>query len=502
MKKSARFFNIFLCICFFSFLNPIYSTQYITNFTKSESPSDDDPNLLKTKILEIIDNIEANPEPNENTIEKVFILLANLRSSNSNFASNDCENKMLKVGACHPTLAKDGSRMLKMAFLEGLYDMVQKSSKICGIDNKPSYMDYESFHIRARSAAEEFRKLSIQIVQRSPTEDEAERLRQLANHCTKAYEEALDKSPSDFERMRLAREWWGFNSIHHFKYKSDSLPFRQVMSLINEPNKINRIQLEERTKLVRLTFRNSLEESLKTEKITPEMREKLADTFSALFKQIAVIEIPEDTFSDILRDIPTFCNYCLPFRAKTNESITNTLQWYLWSAVFTPLPDEIERKKIDVQIKTYADMIESEMDNLLANRDFLKPAARECSIKFKETYEKYKDNRFVPYYKIAVSPAQFKKELELLIKEWDSRKGVTRDLSSGKTNQYYEWWQESHIEALLVELYTHMTSCDYPLYRIHLPKQIITGCGATLLIKDNIYVFVVRKTVPIPAFPW
>ncbi|MEN8127709.1 MAG: hypothetical protein ABFR90_07870 [Planctomycetota bacterium] len=396
-------------------------------------------------------------------------------------------------------------QLLELAYLNGLFDMVSKSGEIEPVNDRKPYDDIKCALIRARASAAQYEKLASTIQRRWPTTKEAVQLRNLAKRCTNNYEHAYRKSETKFDKIRIASQW--LNLLAQRYYDADSQLLRKGTMLNIKPSECEYSQIESQIDLFRKTLRKSLDEIHMSQDKIDVMVEPLA----LLFAKVAVIGIPENVFEDTLRDLPAFCKYTMPFVSGSNKKMFTSFQWYLWSAIITPLPDAIEREVIDSQVDELSKLIENQLDAVITQHPRLKPAGEKHTELFRNSYKSNKDNRFVPYYKKAMLPCQFKLAMEKIKNEWDERK---RSLGSVASNYNHEKdtspeetyieLRRSYITALLLTFYHEICYQGSPSYN-HLPKKIVLGYRSGLrgdLEGDLFFVHSISEYKSFPQYPW
>ena len=458
----------------------------------------------RDKIIQAFGLLDQDAVAAKALIEELLVPVAELRRTGQDSAAQLCETKLLRAVASRADLDAFRCDLLEMALFRGLYAMVQASARI-GVDMDVSaFSDYGCYCVRARAAAGAYGRYAAQIVRRGPTRTETRDLRRLSDACARAYEAAYCRSPSDFERVRLSAQWLGVSSHRHFR--ADSVLLRQAFPA-NLSTRVDRQLLKKRTESFRRAVERALDVGADGKRLTPEMRKDLARGFAAIFERVGrLVPIPERAFRGIVADVEMFCDMSLPFAAKSNRAIEDTLTWYLWGALVRPVPSKVERRVIDQQVERFAKLMEGELDKALAPHPGFKPVGAACGKKFREFYRDYRGNRFVPYFKEAMLPYQESNEWRVLREDW-------RELSEGivdaadyhqrrgpsDIDQRLEREIDAYMTSLLVCLYARLTAYDRPGFRIHLPNRVVYKCNATLR-KHGLYVFCVKGTKPIAPF--
>jgi hypothetical protein len=337
-------------------------------------------------------------------------------------------------------------------------------------------------------------------------EEQATRLRAMARQCTLLYEHAVGAAPTTCEKTRIAAEWMALNVYPSFE--ADSQTLRGVLPAGDSLPPGDR---EAQSRQI-VQFRNAVEKALdrgtQGALLTPEAKKDIVRLFPLEFEQFAGIGIPDAIADGVVADLDAFLDVCLPLQYIEDAPVFGrTMRWYLWNALTRSLPDEVERAAIDEQVTAFGNVIRTEIDRALAHAD-LEPLGAEYEARWLRSYQRLKDNRWIPYYKRAIpgyrldwmiaklkaraseTGAQFPQEAarpDPLAKSPEER---TREIEKARSGYAF---------ALYIAAWTEFARWDGPIW-LPVPDGIIRGTTGTL--NDyGVYGFAVDDLIPLPPYP-
>jgi len=369
-------------------------------------------------------------------------------------------------------------------------------------------ISYELLHLKARAAAIQFLQTDIELQLETNgrlTDENKSQLKQLAEACTKSFEQAFSKAPSDYQKICLTSEWW---SMHvQSRYFADSEIMRQGI----QQNMVSRRDgLEEKilaqTTSFKNKFRSILDEASVTQNWPNEHKDMFADLMSSEFSELAAIDIPDDVFKKTLNDMPFFVCHFMPNIdvLEKAEVIQNTMRWYLWKAITCTPTENAEKQIVEKQAKEFAKEITNKIDNLIVTEENPFNAA-EYGEKFIKCYENSKDNRFVPYFKNILfeqdynrNKAQLEKQFNQLKESWNVSLKLIHDELKDAEPEVIKKRIAKEQDIFATIIYNHMfniyTLNTQPAFSGHIPGEFVQLSTSTM--NDEWYrIFTVNKVL-------
>jgi len=365
---------------------------------------------------------------------------------------------------------------------------------------------------RARAYKEKFLEYDREVRNKSvrqsrgKTSEEKAILEKLANEYTIVCEETFVELPTKYRKSRLSAQWWTTYNIPAFpRSKVDSQVLRQgLIENLKSPDPKLRKKVDKRTKLFKTTFRKLLNVAATTKDWSLERKTAFSDSAENLFRGYAVIvDVPDERFEDILEDMPYFVFRYMPSLDPMvqPETTENTLDWYIWVALMSPSPGDIERKYIENQVREWSKGIENDI-NELTKYPNVETIGLEYAQKFMHCYEAAKENRFIPYFKhilldnrMEYSEDIWKTQMEQLTKSW-KRNLAEIDVLPTKQEKLAAYKQERKDFAYFIYSFRFASFVrnNYPSKYLQLPGKFIQLMPARL--NDNwFWVFEVEKVL-------
>ncbi len=318
-------------------------------------------------------------------------------------------------------------RTLRNAFWRGQYTF------LLDYGSNGRKMDARVHRLVAQAAGMEFLRYAVgDLRERTPYEQRLVQYRSLAPVCTTHYEAAARDWPEEdrYAQAQLADEWWAFKGTYD-TFSSDSPLLRRLLPTHPEyQSRVSGEVLARQAEHFRKAVEKALEEGKQGQLLAPSTRQVIVGSLVAEFKVYARIGIPDAVFDGMIRDVPFLFDEGLPMtlfeKMSRIEEVRETFQWYLWVAIITKLPDEEEKREIEKQLG-YLNKIITDR-----TRDFEIPAEYRSYFddfvqRWQSMYPRFRDNRFVPYFKRALAPYRFHSicaKLEQYLKE---RRGNLED---------------------------------------------------------------------------
>ena len=296
------------------------------------------------------------------------------------------------------------------------------------IDNslQDETVSFELLHLKARASAANFLQKDIELqlqTDRSLTTENEIQLRQLAKACTMAYEDVFQIAKTKYIKACLTAEWWSL--YLNPRYTADSKIMRQASPkmLILDGNDIEK-KVSKQALVFKEYFRSLLDISEKTKNWSDESKTIFSLLMSKEYSELGVIDIPDDVFNDILNDMQFFVCYYMPNIdiIEKEDSMRNTMRWYLWRAMTYIPTDDIEKQFVEKQVKDWSEEIAKAIDKTLGNSQVLFKSS-EYKDRFIQCYMDAKDNRFIPYFKHVLFEQDYNKsknELKMIIDQFSS----------------------------------------------------------------------------------
>jgi len=441
-------------------------------------------------------------------------LCQNARQHGNKDFGNEYENKLLEwIKNIGPSEASYS--ILKYALFQFRYQLVDEGCEKL-IKNAPNKdIPLKFLILRAHTRSMDFLERA-ETQQGTPNEQDAEILRKKATQCTKAHEEAFEAAETEFQKTKIAHQWWSL--MTHKYYDDDSRILRKTVPFIKPAlSRKQKNRLQEQTEKIKQAALKALNEGRDGQNLTTEQRKKFASNLANDFKLMGVIGVPDSIFEDLLDDLPLFCDIGLdgslfitkktPLDKKTNfssENIISTMHFHLWYALIAPMSDRTERNAIDKQIKQISSTVEKRFDKALDNPRLI-PVAQKYAAEFQKKYNLVKDNRFFSYFK----RAWYKSKRERLINKLnDGIKRIGNNFQVDVVNRLSPISQQEYIEEQEIYFYTLKSKVwmaaahfDGPMFNWHLPDaEIDSKRGAPN--KHDVYNNRILKIVPFKDFPW
>jgi len=402
------------------------------------------------------------------------------------------------------------NKALVRSFCEGKLDDV-----IVAIEKEMesnSALPVSLLEFRARAYKEKFLEYDREVrnkrvrQSRGKTSEEKAILEKLANDYTIVCEEVFVKLPTKYGKSRLSAQWWTTYNIPVFpRSKVDSQVLRQgLIENLKSPDPKLRKKVDKQTKLFKATFGKLVSMADTSKDWGYERKTRLLDAAENLFRRYAVIvDVPDERFEDILEDMPYFVFRYMPSLdpIAQPETTENTLDWYIWVALMSPSPGDIERKYIENQVREWAKGIENDI-NELTKYPNVKTIGLEYAQKFMHCYETAKENRFIPYFKgilldnhLEYSEDIWKMQMEQLTESW---KRNLADIEALRTKQEklaaYKQERKDIAYFIYSFRFASFVRNNYPSKYLQLPSKFIQLMPARL--NDNwFWVFELGKVL-------
>ena len=470
-------------------------------------------------ILRILSKAGEDVSEMADILNKTLSLCAELRQAGWPFRAEQCEKRAVDVFKRGEPSPERAYMILKWAYLRGQTDFVLDTIFRTQLNLGSDKGAWRFSWLNAKTCAAQYRKARLMPRYGWLNKPGAEKLRGLARTCTTAYEKAVNVAPSKFVAMQIANEWWGL--ICDRRYDADSALLRKaaVPASLQKPHsplaQSRRVNDAEAALIAELlkTFREAVLTGLKqgplTRKLDQEQQKSIADECSRILKSFGVADIPEDIMAQVIRDVPSYWKYSFPRPISNSQTLTNTFSWYLWGAIVRPVPDRYERKLIDRQMEEYARMIERNFKEAITlHPKFNIPASSDAE-RLRNSYQKLKNNCFIPYFKVAMLPFEQRWTQVRLAKSWAKikqslvlrAKGYDKKRDSVWPDQHWTDYEQVQKIMVMAPLFLCITYYDRPGTRIHLPSWWVHYNSSTLTA-DWIYAFTVEGARTAPGYEW
>ena len=419
-------------------------------------------------------------------------------------------DKADSLDACYDTLTK--------TMLEGRYEAVQAALMPRDKAGKYVFPDYRFAKLRARNeGASYWRYRHIAAQKASANSRQAAEFRRLAKSCTNAYEEAFRLAPSRFEKMCLYARWHELHADR--RYEADSKLMRSGSPLVQPASSIAP-QLTRQVETIRTAVTEGLKGVQLKKLLTAEAQTRFVEVFTDEYRKLARVGAPESVFKELIRDIPSFLTTAVHEAVlRDAEKQRLTIRFYLWQAIAGPRPRRAEREVIAEQIDRIAKIMQAKFDDAVPIHELL-PDGVHTAERFRKAFRKYRDNRFVTYYKRALwhhewtlAPNKYGKSMADKIDfeanriakavredfdEWDNKSGKRRwpNELEGKQKGVGHWANTFYYVSLLA-----YASWQRPILYQQPPGMRINGSSATVN-HYGIWVFTLGRRELIPAYPW
>ncbi len=293
---------------------------------------------------------------------------------------------------------------LRAAFHDGKYDEVIVSLEEL---KEQGHTEYRLLRLLARAYGESYVTHIGDVFMGGGrlTDDDFLLVDDLARHCTITYQEAMAAAPDAFERARTGSEWWQYAGGVYNAHISDAI--RAAIDRDREsstrPSEMQKLQREQ----FHVAFRAALETDSPTVAWVGDRKDEFAASAAYEFAQLAWMEIPDDHFDRMIKDLPDFVEKLLPSPDPPSgpDCYAETIRWYLWAAITCEPPDEVERMMIDAEIAAFADDMRRVFDEELSHPELTQEGDARAA-EFLAAYDAIKDNVFCPYFKAKKRPYQ------------------------------------------------------------------------------------------------
>jgi len=410
--------------------------------------------------------------------------------------------------------------VLMEAFCHGKLEHVIGS--IDEMQMRGSSPGYRLLHLRARAAGERFLQhfADREMSGRALTQVERTELNELADRCTRAFEAAFSSAPSRYEQARLAAEWWNYRSRP--KFSADSNRMREGFpDRLGASAESLRAKIDTQACAFQETFRSLLDACGRSAEWPGQTKDEFADSMAGEFRQLAVVDIPDAVFLDLLRDMRAFVLDYMPLPEGVGNNpvqYKETMRWHVWNALMCRLPDETERQAIDGQVTQSTAIMKDQIDSMMEAAG-LESSGDAYAVRFLSTYEKLKDNRFIPYFKRTVPEhevnrgrAELNEQLRQHVESWKRQIAAMEPLSreSHVSGQRVSGGQgdinerknlaANYTRTLYALVFCNATLTSRPAVYGTLPEEFVMLSRATL--NENwVWCFTVQKVVPFDALP-
>lgn len=330
---------------------------------------------------------------------------------------------------------------------------------------------------------------------RRPTEEEEIVLKRLSKQSTDLYEIAFREAVTDIQKARLISSWWMLKSKAH--YYSDSPLFREWMKATSQ--EIAHGNYEYLSNVIYNLAIGILQWVPQGGEVsTTQEYVKVARCLQEEFLQVCSIGISEDKFYDIVRDLPMFlCNY-IPLQNLSNDEAywSKQFRWHLWNAVVHSDVGEEEREIIDRQVESYCEFIEHEIDTNLQFAE-LPAVGAYYSDKFRDIYNKLKNNCLIPYFKHPEMPYQSLFRMNFYNPTIEDTKqnlqSEINKINSKEVNDSLQELQRIYAEAIFNVLYIAAVRSDRPLTRCYIPPGFIVRSSSGSFNKHDVFVYTINE---------
>ena len=436
------------------------------------------------------------------TVDLVVSLIGELPADRAGEMADLMGAKALRAAATTMETQSLRYEILERALLRGQYSLVTSSEQIETPERRPAYDGHAIDVLRARASARAFETARSNAIAAGSLDKDRSNLKRLSGDCTRLHERALASATGELDRARIAAEWWQVRLLPGFVADSramrNTFPFTRV-PLTEEGERRAQKQVTEFREAVRDALANPPTGKAMPEDVRGVLAQKLGDEF----ERLAVLGVPDAEFKVLLKGLPDFCDIGMPIgRVTSVEQAELTTRWYMWRAVIQRPVSLIEQQTLDAQVEEVASFLEQEIDRKLTTPR-TQPGGRVFADRFRQSYRRLKDNRFVPYYKEAYSYGdrqrlwnQLKKELDFVTRQHVRK--VDGLMKQGKTvsdDEFQDLQQES-IELLRIALHGAVSEPAIP-NSCPLSEQLIFRSGGHLN-RCDIYIFRVISTLPLP----
>ncbi|MCK4626157.1 MAG: hypothetical protein KAV00_12645, partial [Phycisphaerae bacterium] len=420
------------------------------------------------------------------------------------------------LDACYDILIKN--------MLDGRYEAVQAALRLRDKAAEYVFPGYRFAKLRARNEGAIYWRYKHSTAQLGrPNSRQAAEFRRLAKSCTKAYEEAFRLAPSRFEKMCLYARWHELHADR--RYEADSKLMRSGSPLARTADSPDP-QLAKQVEAIRKAVTEGLKDVQLKKPLTAEAQTRFVEVFANEYSRLACVGVPESIFKELIRDIPSFLTTAIDEAVlRDAEKQRLTIRFYLWQAIAGPRPGRVEREVIAEQIDYIAKKMQAKFDDALPVHELF-PDGAQAAERFRKVFRKYRDNRFVAYYKRAIWPHEFgkankydKSHIEGLDAKFeDYAKFARSDLNmwdqmepsrvTHPPDNVARWLEEARrsiqkrprtVNIAAVWSYARR---DKPILYQQVPGMTIGSSGGTVNDHGIIWVFTIGACRSVPSYPW
>jgi hypothetical protein len=403
--------------------------------------------------------------------------------------------------------------MLKRRLLEGHFGDVKAGLDLRDAEGRRIFEGYRFAKLRALCARAVFQRYNFRTAQLGwPTEQEGERLRQLARETTAAYEEAFRLAPTDFDRACIYARW---HEIHtHRRFEADSRHLRSGSPLEHQDKPVDEVLASQVSRL-----RSAATEVLGSaapyyKPMGAAAKTAFLDVLTDECRKLGRMGVPEEIFQEILEDLPDFLQKAIhPHLLSHPHDEQMTIRYHLWYALTGPRPDRIGEEFISQQVQTVNQYIIEEFTGKLPGW-----YAEETSRFFIERAILVRGKCFVPRLKRPIWPflwsepsnkyqksieASILEQIDNTVKQKLQHDRITASFPTfGRSEEDMQERIAETASQIAIILMLKLRGFNRVAYLRNAPGVFVTTIGGTAHDQSGIRVRTIGKHQPVPQYPW